>query len=883
VYARGMLLRHRSHRSAASLSTRAVLVASLGAPLVLGGLAVPGCSCDSPPPVDDAGLVADAPPPDAGADAGPPADAGNCRATAADFPAPVTGRCSASVVDPLATLPVGAEDSTHFLVPGGERLIQLGRNLEVGGFPMRLVEVAGTDLVIVTDGGLRDEVLAVVDLTTMTIRDQEVFTPATGSLFWGLVVGETGTVRRVWASGGGGDEILAYDLDVESGQLTEVTADRIAPTGLRNGYVAGLAQIDTTLAAALMREQALGVFDTTTGTELRRVSLEPNDFPYDVILSPDGARAYVSLWGGSAVAFIDVATGAIEARVAVGKNPEGMALSSDGSRLAVACADSDSVVVIDTTTQMVASTFWVDAEDADRGSAPSSLRFTPDGSRLLVTSALDNAIDVLAVGGASLTRVGRIPTLWHPTDVLPRADGSIAFLNGRGLGTGANNAPGTDDITELMGGSLSVLDVTPTDAELRDWETEIATNNTRMSRFQDVTCPDGAPYDFPIPQPGTGPSAQIRHVVVIVRENKTYDAYLGALEGTNGDPTLTLMAADTIESVIPNTYALARTFGVADNYYSHAEQSIQGHIWTTLGRTTDFVERSWLTTWGRGHWSIPPQGITSIGYPEEGSGFDYLDDEGVSITNYGEIVGSRSAPPRRGYPGLAYSYEPEVEKAAFIAQEVHERCRLESFTYVVMPNDHTQGLSPGEPTPRSMIADNDEGIARVVEAISHSRFWPETAIFILWDDPQDGGDHVDNHRSPLLVVSPWARRGHVSSVHTSEASVWRTIQLIFGLDAPHSREWVDAAPLYDFFTSTPDNTPYDAIPRTFPEEINPDRRTRDAMMSMAYDWSLPDNQPGLSRMLWRHFHDGTEPPWRELDADEQVDEAAAEAQGRDLR
>jgi hypothetical protein len=374
----------------------------------------------------------------------------------------------------------------------------------------------------------------------------------------------------------------------------------------------------------------------------------------------------------------------------------------------------------------------------------------------------------------------------------------------------------------------------------------------------------------------------IRHVVLVVRENKTYDAYLGALEGANGDPALTLLPSDTIESVIPNTYALARTFGVADNYYSHAEQSVQGHVWTALGRTTDFVERSWLTTWGRGYWSVPPQATTAIGYPEEGSGFDYLDAHGIEISNYGELVGSRNAPLRRGYPGFAYSYEPDVDKADFIASEVRA-CHLRSFTYVVMPNDHTRGLTPGAPTPRSMIADNDEGVGRLVDAISHSVYWPETAIFVIWDDPQDGGDHVDNHRSPLLVISPWAARGHVSHVHTSEASVWRTIQLIFGLEGVHSREWVDAAPLYDAFTSTPDFTPYEAVPRTFPVETNPDRRTRDVMMSRAYDWTLPDNQPGLSRMIWRHFHQGREAPWTELDADAQVDEAAAEARGVDVR
>ncbi|MFN7696764.1 MAG: bifunctional YncE family protein/alkaline phosphatase family protein [Deltaproteobacteria bacterium] len=837
-------------------------------PLVLVG-ATAGCD----PQWSPDGSASDAAPIDVGADGGPAGDAGNCRRDLPDRP-PTEGRCWAREADPLARHTAGEEDGAHFIVPGGERLVRVGRNLEVGGFPMRLVEVPGTDLVVVTDGGLRDETLAVVDLQSMTILDQEIFRPSTGSLFWGLVVSGDGATRRVWASGGGANEILAYDLDVETGALREVADDDIALTGVDAGYVAGLALTGTTLVAAVLREQAVAWFDTRTGIELRRVSVERSDFPYDVVLSPDGARAYVSLWGGSAVAFIDLASGAIEARVSVGKNPEGLALSADGRRLAVACADSDSIVLIDTTTRTVLGTHRITAEDGDRGASPASLRFSPDGRQLLVATALDNAIDVLDATDTALPRLGRIPTLWHPTDVLPRADGSVAFLNGRDLGTGANRNPSSDDITELLGGSLSLLDTAPSEAELRDWEIEIEANNTRMSRFVEVECPDGAPYDFPIPRPGEGPSTAIRHVVVIVRENKTFDAYMGALGGVDGDPSLTLLPVDELATTIPNTHQLARQFGLADNHYSHAEQSVQGHVWATLGRTTDFVERSWLTTWGRGHWSVPPQATTEIGYPEEGSGFDYLHENGIEIANYGEIVGTRNAPLRRGYPGLFYSYESEVAKADFLRDAIHG-CQLESFTFVLMPNDHTQGLTPGEPTPRSMIADNDEGVGRLVDAISHSSFWPETVVFVFWDDPQDGGDHVDNHRSPLLVISPWARRGHVSHVHTSEASVWRTIQLIFGLEGGHSREWTDAAPLYDFFTSSPDFTPYDHIPRTFPEELNPDMRTRDAMMSMAYDWSLPDDQPGLSRMLWRHFHGGLDAPWPERDIDESVDEGEA--------
>ncbi len=513
--------------------------------------------------------------------------------------------------------------------------------------------------------------------------------------------------------------------------------------------------------------------------------------------------------------------------------------------------------------------FYVIGESASRGASPTALRYDA-GGRLYVVDALENAIDVLERGASGTRRIGRVPTLWHPTDVLPRADGSLVFANGRHLGTGANPTPGTTDITDLMGGSVSVLGAGEyDDAQLAIWESEVMLGNTRMRDFTDVECDAGADYDFPIPRPGMGASTRIRHVILIVRENKTHDAYLGDLTDADGmphgegDPTLTLLPPAEMDQVIPNTRELARTFAMADNYYSHAEQSVQGHIWTTMGRTTDFVERSWLTTWGRGFWGVPPQGVGyPIGYPEEGSGFAFLGSNGVTVSNYGEIVGSRGYAPRPGYPGLVYNYLPDIDKGNWVADQIGV-CNFSSFTYIVMPNDHTRGRDPGAQTPRSMIADNDEGMARVIEGLGHSTYWPESVVFVIEDDPQDGGDHIDNHRAPFLVVSPWARRGYVSSVHVSEASIWRTIQLIFGLsERAHSTEWDDASPLYDFFTSTPDYTPYTRIPRRWPLETNPDDRSFDALLSADFDWSRPDEQPGLSRLLWRHFR-GTPAPWPE--------------------
>lgn len=808
----------------------------------------------------------DSPAGDAGADA-PVVDGGTCLATAADFPAPVTGRCEAMIVDPTATLPVGDDGAGGFITPGARRVTRVGVQVDLPHFPMKLVQIPGTRFVVITDGGIAIEYLTVVNLDTMMVVDQEAFRRGDLSpeaLFLGLVISADG--RRLWASGGGSSTIWAYDVDPATGQITPATARHItAAMSADVGYVSGLAlKADGTLIANLMQGDDVVMYDGATGAEMRRIALPDDVRPYDIVLSPDESTAFVSNWSGHSVAVLDLAAGTVRTEIPVGKNPEGLAVSPDGTKLVVASSDSDSISVIDVATSAVVSTLYVHGESTPRGASPAATAFDAAG-RLYVVNAGDNALDVFDPTATGFTRVGRVPTMWYPTYAHVLADGTLLILNGKHTGTGANTTPGETDILDLLGGSLQIVpaaDLTP--ENLTAWETEVATNNDRATRFQEVVCPADAEYDFPIPQPGTGPSRAIEHVVVVVRENKTFDAYLGDLGIGNGDPTLTIVPTTETDQVFPNTRKLAREFAFGDNYYSLAEQSIQGHILTTTGRTTDMVERTWLTTWGRGYWGIPPQGIFDpFGYPEEGSLFDYLVANDVDAQNYGEIVSSRSLTPHPRFPGLVYNMEVlDADKARWLRDQWAGLCRMPTFSYVLMPNDHTYGGRPGKQTPKSMIADNDEGVGILADAISHSSYWPTTVMFVVQDDPQDGGDHVDNHRSPIQVISPWVKRGYASSVHYSEASMYRTIQLILGLPAPLNAYWANAAPMYDAFTSTPDYTPYEHVPRRWPSETNPDG-TEVAAISEQYDWSMPDEQPGLSRIIWKMTR-GTTPPWRHL-------------------
>jgi len=286
-------------------------------------------ACGEEPPADDGG-----------ADAGVVAtDAGTaCFAEADDFPAPPSGSCSAVVRDG-AELTAGDDGAGGFIIPGGERLTRVGRNVPVGGFPMRAIQIPGTRFVVVTDGGLREETLAVLNVDTLEIVYREEFASnRSEALFLGLAISADGTA--LWVSGGGTNEVLAYDVDPTTGALTRDAARSFSVAAETDeGYVAGLAlRDDGVLAVSLLFGDQILFYDTASGAELRRAPVDELSRPYDVVFSPDGSDAWVSLWAARQIARIDVASGAVEATLDVDKNPQGLAISPDGAHLAVACS-----------------------------------------------------------------------------------------------------------------------------------------------------------------------------------------------------------------------------------------------------------------------------------------------------------------------------------------------------------------------------------------------------------------------------------------------------------------------------------------------------------------------------------------------------------------
>jgi hypothetical protein len=359
--------------------------------------------------------------------------------------------------------------------------------------------------------------------------------------------------------------------------------------------------------------------------------------------------------------------------------------------------------------------------------------------------------------------------------------------------------------------------------------------------------PFGCPTGFPVPAGPGGPSP-IEHVVLIVRENKTYDALLGDLETGDGNPDLVLYGED----VTPNLHALARRFAHHDNFYDDGEDSTQGHLWLTSAFVNDYMERMNLSGG-----DFDADVMMEAGAPDFGTFFTHLLRHGVPFRNYGEVVGTMGQWNGQRvmehtdlrFPGLFFNLSvKDEEKADYVAARLVDDEDFPSFVFIGLPNDHTFGTRPGRPTPESMVNDNDYATGLLVDRISRSRFWPSTAIFIVEDDPQQGADHVDYHRSILVVASPWAKRAHVSSVHGSIPSLLRTIELILGLP-PMCRYDALATPLWDAFSPVPDFEPYTVLPRTIADAVNP-VDAPGAAASMRMDFSGPDRNPGLGAVLW---------------------------------
>ncbi len=572
-------------------------------------------------------------------------------------------------------------------------------------------------------------------------------------------------------------------------------------------------------------------------------------FPYACRLDERKQRLYVSLWAQSAVAVIDLKSNTIVGRWAAQEHPCEMALTKSGKLLYVANANRNTVTVLDTSTGKVKETIWAALyPQAPPGSTPNSVALSPDEKLLFVANADNNAVAVFDTTTAGQSRsLGFIPVGWYPTSVRVTPDGKkLLVANGKGVIPKANPGgpqPGVNNnsnavvqyIARLFRGTLSVIDLPSRENFEQDLRNYTAQAYRLSPLRPDATVSTTRPPNNPIPLRPGDPSP-IKYCIYIVKENRTYDQMLGDMKEGNGDKALCLFP----ERVTPNQHSIARQFVLLDNFYVEAEVSADGHEWTMGAYATDFVEKMWPMNYGHNRprkFPFPAEGNFPIAFPARGYLWDRAREAGVTYRSYGEFVRLFPAPtiPTQtyvkalkghldsGYPGFDLDFLDVKRASRFISElnRFESEGEMPRLQIIRLPNDHTHGVTPGKRTPRAYVADNDYALGQIVDAVSRSKFWPSTAVFVVEDDAQNGPDHVDAHRTIAFVISPYTRRHAVDSTMYSTSSMLRSIELILGL-SPMSQFDAAATPMYNAFQQKPDTQPYDALrPNVDVEEKNP--------------------------------------------------------------
>jgi YVTN family beta-propeller protein len=601
------------------------------------------------------------------------------------------------------------------------------------------------------------------------------------------------------------------------------------------------------------------------------------------------------------VSVVETASNTVIKTIDVGLHPTGLALSPAGDRLYVTNANSDTVSVISTATDTVVKTLHVGGADRGReallGSSPNAVTVSPNGRTLYIANASQNAVavvDVEASGDDPVT--GLIPTGWYPTAVALDATGDRLFIaSGYGFGSIAPVPAGQGRSYQDRVGVVSILDV-PDRKQLSTFTKQVRDNNNVLPPTDDLGSVDGRDDDDhdngrrgnAIPMQ-SGDGSPIKHVFYIIKENRTYDQVFGDMPQGNGDASLVEFGRD----VTPNHHALAEQFALLDNYYGPGDQSALGHRWVLQAYPS-----TWVHKYGNGRNNQSPmllgptdaiydsakaRGLRVRAYGERGANTitpanatwtDIYKDwkngtSNVNIDARAIIVGLRDVYHPK-YPA-AESRVPDQYRADIFLKEFAEfekNGNLPNLVLILLYDDHTEGTSPGFPTPRATVADNDLALGRIVEAISKSRYWSESAIFVTEDDSQDGLDHVDGHRTVGFAISPYVRHGIVESNFYTIVNMYRTIEQILGLSLRNQFD-LAAEPMFTAFTSKPDLTPYTAIPNRIPlDEMNPGLGALNglqrelAAFSMTIDSSEPDSAPAdmLNRAIW-HSVKGFDTPY----------------------
>jgi len=867
-----------------------------------------------------------------------------------------------------------------------------GRIGDLNSFPATIaLSPDGHYAALLNDGYGTQETLAkqsitVLDLSTNKISDfpdARLGEDAAQSYFLGLAFSSDGT--HLYASMGSitdpagnkpahtGNGIAVYGF--ANGKVTPQSFLKIPPQQLARGkivskglfkfpkgqaisYPAGMAVLsnkegDRLLVANNLSDNVI-LIDATSGRTLQTFDLStnalvPSSFPYTVVTSKDGRHAWCSLWNASRVAELDLITGKVVRWIALnqpsdatapGSHPTAMLLSPDEKVLYVALSNADALAMVDAATGQVLQTASTNLPGQNfAGTVPNALSQSADGSRVFVADASLNAVAVfnaadLQKPGSKPAPLGFIPTEWYPSALAVHGD-DLLIATAKGQGSRANNVMGAVQserrhrdhpyIPTLLRGSLARLNYKKAEQHFAEL--------TRQVELENLIHSDPGKFEF------HGGGQPIKHVIYVLKENRTYDQIFGDLGVGDGDSSLTIYG----EQITPNEHKLARQFGVLDNFYDSGEVSGDGHVWSSAAITSDYNEKTWQIAYRSKERTYDYQGTVADEYildhnesdvddPSTGFLWGNLARSKKSYRIYGEFISGewctprpKAASPKQGtplaegnecprnavakgeplpanvgqphgssspfgwriplvrrmvatkaelrdhfdplYPDFNTDYPDQLRADEFLnefdgfvkAREEGKGTELPAFVLLYLPDDHTAGKKSGSPKPTASVADNDLALGRVVEAVSHSPYWNDTAIFVIEDDAQDGADHVDAHRSIALVISKYSPGSTdqpfvahqfyttVNMVHTMEAL----------LDLPPMNQNDAYAPIMSpLFSGAGNQAPFIADwsnrDNGLIYQANPSKGP-DADVSNKMDFSRPDAARAsvLNAVLWR--------------------------------
>lgn len=704
---------------------------------------------------------------------------------------------------------LGPQRDGSVLLSTGWKIRPAGKQVPVGTFPMSMAQSKDGKHLLVLNGGYNPPSISVLDAASATELGR---TPVADG-WLGLTFTPNG--RTVYV--GGGAEASVFEYKFEDGKQTPTRVFTVVPKESRawQDFI-GDVQVSPDgrllYATNLYRDQ-IEVINPQSGMVIEHYKTGRR--PYRILFAPDGKSYFVSSWADGSIYQHSVADGSRLGVIRAGLHPTDMLLSdrvirSEGqeapfwkSRLFVAAANTNSVFVYGvseagTEVKQLETINIAMSPMQPVGSTPSALALSGDQKTLYVVCSDVNAVAVVDISDERAAVRGFVPTGWYPTAARSLADGRLVVLNGRGLRSFPNpNGPNPARKPEPVHQGVSNVQFvgrmqTGTVAFVDPFD------EAKLEEYTKTVIGNSAYRDAKLYTPPAGIPKEIKHVIYIVKENRTYDQVFGDEKRGNGDASLTLFT----EQVGPNHRKLAREFVLFDNFYVVSDVSADGHNWSTAAIAPDYVQKMWPNSYGkrRKHYdyeegdpaALPPAGYlwtnaASAGKSVRNYGYTVDNKPQAAPTGEAQITGVRDSVLRPvtnfKYRGFDLNY-PDVDRAKIFLEDLagfEQSGQMPDLIVVRLGNDHTSGTAAGKIAPLSAFADNDLALGQIVEAISKSKFWASTAIFVLEDDAQNGPDHVDSHRSPAFVISPYTRRGVVDSTLYNTTSMLRTMEGVLGL------------------------------------------------------------------------------------------------------